>query len=267
MASRLSLAPYAPGVVPVGFDSYRRGSVRGWVWAEARSWLTSVLGADQTLYEWAASMEARTEFRGRGRVYSVPAPLPGPSGADQWAVRHYFRGGAMAMHMVDRYLRLGHPRPWRELAASEAARSRGVRTPAVVGAAVYLDGACYRADLVTEVVPHARTLATVLFEQDGSRGWAVAMSRAGALIRRLAESGVFHVDLNAHNILLPDDASADAIVVDLDRARILRRASASASEKMQARLTRSIVKVGTPTGEHLRDSEIQAALARRWEGE
>jgi hypothetical protein len=29
---------------------------------------------------------------------------------------------------------------------------------------------------------------------------------------------------------------------------------------MQIRLTRSIVKIGTPTGEHLRDAEIAAAL-------
>ncbi|MDA0327504.1 MAG: hypothetical protein O2958_00625 [Gemmatimonadetes bacterium] len=225
-----------------------------------------MFGEDKTLYEWAASVETRSEFRGRGRVYSVPAPVLGPSGAKHWAVRHYFRGGAMAMHMVDRYLRLGHPRPWRELAASEAARSRGVRTPAVVAAAVYLDGACYRADLVTEVVSNARTLATTLFEQDGTRGWAVAMSRAGALIRTLSDSGVFHIDLNAHNILLPDDPNEDALVVDLDRARILRRSSDSASERMRARLTRSIVKVGTPTGEHLRDSEIRTALARRVSG-
>jgi hypothetical protein len=57
-----------------------------------------------------------------------------------------------------------------------------------------------------------------------------------------------------------DDPGDEPWVVDLDRARILRRPSASAADRMQVRLTRSIVKVGTPTGEHLRHAEIEAAL-------
>jgi len=114
-------------------------------------------------------------------------------------------------------------------------------------------------------VPGARTLANTLLHHDGTRSWLVAMARAGDLIRQLAELGVFHVDLNAHNILLTEGPDAESFVVDLDRARILRRPSSRAGERMQARLTRSIVKIGTPTGEHLRDSEIETALARRVE--
>jgi len=166
----------------------------------------------------------------------------------------------MAMHMEDRYLRVGRPRPFRELEASCLARGRGIRTPAVVAGATYLDGPYYRCDLVTEVVPGVRTLADLLHQHDGTRGWLVTMARAGTLVRALAEAGVFHIDLNARNILMADDPTDDAWVVDLDRARILPRASSSASERMQIRLTRSIVKIGTPTGEHLRDAEIAAAL-------
>ena len=166
----------------------------------------------------------------------------------------------MAMHMEDRYLRVGRPRPFRELEASCLARGRGIRTPAVVAGATYLDGPYYRCDLVTEVVPGVRTLADLLHQHDGTRGWFVTMARAGTLLRALAEAGVFHIDLNARNILMADDPTDDAWVVDLDRARILPRASSSASERMQIRLTRSIVKIGTPTGEHLRDAEIAAAL-------
>ena len=166
----------------------------------------------------------------------------------------------MAMHMEDRYLRVGRARPFRELTASAAARARGVQTPAIVAGATYGDGVYYRCDLVTEVVPEVLTLADHLHEHDGTRGWLVAMARAGALIRLLAETGIFHVDLNARNVLLSLDESEAAWVVDLDRARVLAKASSAAAERMQIRLTRSIIKIGTPTGEPLRDAEIEQAL-------
>jgi 3-deoxy-D-manno-octulosonic acid kinase len=163
--------------------------------------------------------------------------------------------------MADRYLRAGRPRPFRELAASVEARDRGIRTPAVVAGATYADGLYYRCDLVTEWVPDAPTLADVLQREDGTRGWLVAMAAAGELARELARAGIFHVDLNARNILLGEDGSR--WVIDLDRARVLRGSSETVGERMVARLTRSIVKIGTPTGEHLSDREVQAALERR----
>lgn len=228
----------------------------------AAEWIDGVMGEGTTLHGWAESRPERTTFAGRGQVYAVPAPLNGPDGRARWAVRHYRRGGAMAMHMVDRYLRVGRPRPFREITASDVARSRGVRTPAVVAGAVYPDGIYYRCDLATEVVPDVRTLADMLHEHDGTRGWLVSMARAGALIRDLADAGVFHVDLNARNILLSDDPDDEAWVVDLDRARILTRPSESMGERMRIRLTRSVVKIGTPTGERLADSEVDRALTR-----
>lgn len=169
----------------------------------------------------------------------------------------------MASYLDDRYLRLGRPRPFRELTASAAARARGVATPAVLAGAVYPAGLYYRCDLVTEVVPGAATLAEALHETDGTRGWLEAMGAAGGLVDELGDAGVFHVDLNAHNILFEEGDFARTRVVDLDRARILRRPSEGAKERMRARLTRSIVKVGTPTGERLGDREVLDALKRR----
>ena len=197
-------------------------------------------------------------MQGRGNVYVIPAPAPGPDARDRWVVRHYHRGGAMAAHMEDRYLRLGRLRPWRELAAVAEARARGVPTPAVVCGAVYLDGHTYTADLVTEFVADTTTLADALHRYDGTRDWTEALGRAAELIDRLAEAGVLHVDLNAHNILLRQGEAA--WVVDLDRARILPGPSRGAGDRMRARLVRSILKIGTPTGEALSVPEVEAAL-------
>ena len=103
---------------------------RAMVTTTAAAWAADALGDPGGVYGWAGRQEGRTDFMGRGPVYVVPAQVPGPDGRDQWAVRHYRRGGAMAMHMGDRYLRMGRARPFREADASVAARGRGVRTPA-----------------------------------------------------------------------------------------------------------------------------------------
>ncbi len=231
-------------------------------WAGAVDWAVGVLETE-TLYEWASVQSERVDFPGRGRVHAVPAPVSGPERRTHWAVRHYRRGGAMAMHMEDRYMRGGTPRPFREIAAIEASRRRGIRTPAPIAGATYVENVSYRCDLVTEVVPDVRTLADLLHEHDGTRGWLHSMARAGDLIRSLGEAGVYHVDLNARNILMSDDHDEPAWVIDLDRARVLDGASTRAAERMELRLVRSIVKIGTPTGEHLGDRELMKALATR----
>jgi 3-deoxy-D-manno-octulosonic acid kinase len=261
MTQPRTLALHTPRGVQEGYETRSTASTRAVVWKGAGGWLDSVLASGATLHEWARSQEDRAEFPGRGRVCSVAAPAAGPDGRERWAVRHFQRGGAVASHMEDRYLRVGRPRPWREVAASTTARARGVRTPAVVCGIAYPDGAFYRADLVTEMIPNARTLADIMLGGD-SPDLIIALARSGELIRRLADAGVFHVDLNARNILLTEEPGAEAFVIDLDRARILQRLSASARGRMQARLVRSIVKIGSPTGEGLGRSEIEAALNR-----
>jgi len=252
----------ASASTPAGFVHRHHSGGVALTWAAVSDWVHDILQAD-TLHGWAGHHSDRIDFAGRGRVHSVPAPHSGPQGRARWAVRHYHRGGAMAMHMEDRYLRWGTPRPLREIAAIEASRSRGIRTPAPVVGVTYDHNMWYRCDLATEVVPHVRTLIDMLHEHDGTRGWLKSMARAGDVIRSLAASGIYHVDLNARNILLSDDPAEPGWVVDLDRARVLRGPSTRAAERMELRLIRSIVKIGTPTGEHLGDRELMRALATR----
>ncbi|MGB1779722.1 MAG: lipopolysaccharide kinase InaA family protein [Longimicrobiales bacterium] len=252
----------ASAPTPDGYLRRRHPGGDAVTWAAAADWAEGVLEND-TLHGWASRQSDRVDFPGRGQVHSVPAPLPGPESRMRWAVRHYRRGGAIAMHMEDRYMRGGTPRPFREIAAIEASRARGIRTPAPVAGATYVQNVSYRCDLVTEAVPDVRTLADLLHDHDGTRGWLRSMARAGDLIRLLGEAGVYHVDLNARNILLSDDHGEPAWVVDLDRARVLDGPSTRAAERMELRLVRSIVKIGTPTGEHLGDQEVMRALATR----
>jgi 3-deoxy-D-manno-octulosonic acid kinase len=196
-------------------------------------------------------------LEGRGRVAVVPDPVaPSDGGADRWVVRHYHRGGSVARLLGDRYLRVGEPRPFRELRVLEAVRARGVPAPEPVGAAVYPAGPFYRGDLVTRWVPASVDLASLLFNPmrpspvegpveetaghpvgaDSGGGLAAdpagdtrlaAMRATGRLVRLLHDRGVAHPDLNLKNVLLVSPAGAaragrepEAVILDLDRTRL-----------------------------------------------
>lgn len=186
-------------------------------------------------------------------------------------VRHYHRGGAIAPVLGDRYLRLGTPRPMRELEVGWALEERGVPTPAHIGAAVYPAGIWYRGDLVTRYVAGSRDLAAVLFpgrslEGEGRGGRSdkpgasgseapdpgAAMRATGVLFRQLHGAGVIHPDLNLKNILIRGTGEeVEALVLDLDGARLRDAVSRAARTRMVARFWRSARKWQRATGQEL----------------
>ncbi len=213
-----------------------------------------------SLFEWAASRPGAQRLDGRGAAYRVLLE------AGDWLVRHYRRGGAMAVHLGDRYVRLGRPRPIRELEASDAARARGVPTPMVVAAVVYPAGAVYRGDIAVQFIPGSRTLADAWFgggNEDGGgsgpageRDAAAARGRAawaaGAAIRLAHEGGLVHPDLNLRNILLAEtDDGLRGYILDLDGARVVTTVGASARRRMIRRFWRSARKWEAKTGQSL----------------
>jgi tRNA A-37 threonylcarbamoyl transferase component Bud32 len=251
--------------LPAGYEAVRPPGVEAFAWAAATGWLALALRDGPTLHEWA-ERHATDSHAGRGPVHLVAAALPGPDESPRWAVRHYRRGGAAAPLLGDRYWKAGRTRPERELEASLHARSRGVRTPAVIAGAVYRAGSSavaglYRADLVTEWVPGARSLANVLSDAGGHA--TDALLRAGGAVRALERAGVMHPDLNAGNIVL--DVRDDAWVLDLDRCRRLRHPSARAGAAMLRRLERSLRKLAPTRGRPL-SREERGALRAGFEG-
>lgn len=226
-----------------------------------------------TLYGWASAHPERRGLGGRSQALRVPAPRPGGDG-QAWVVRHYVRGGSVAAPLLgDRYLRLGTPRPFAELRASERARARGVRTPRVLAAASYPAGLFRRGDLVTEWLPEAVDLAAAVFGGEGGVGGlggeggsdrdvSRMLETAGALVRELTMAGVEHVDLNARNVLLRQrDGGLEGWVLDLDRARLHPEAVVSAGARMLARLERSLAKVAAAAGTSFPQA-LRAALRR-----
>jgi tRNA A-37 threonylcarbamoyl transferase component Bud32 len=142
--------------------------------------------------------------------------------------------------------------------ASLHARAHGVSTPAVIAGAVYPAGSWgragfYTADLVTELVPRARSLADILL--GGAPGGPSALRRAGRLVRSLERAGILHRDMSAANVVL--DEAGDAWVVDLDRA-LLRPGSGQVGAVMLERLERSLHKLDRTHGRSLAPDERRA---------
>ena len=159
----------------------------------------------------------------------------------------------MAGLLGDRYLRVGEPRPLREFRVLQRVRELGVPTAGPVGAAAYGAGAFYRGDLVTEWVPDTADLAATLFgaaqldepaaRPAGRAEPVAAMEAAGRLVRLLHERGIVHPDLNLKNILIRNGAGAPrALILDLDRARLVGRLPERARTMMLARFERSLGK-------------------------
>jgi hypothetical protein len=226
-----------------------------------------------TLMAAAEADPAAVRLEGRGRVARAPAP---EGGDGSWVVRHYHRGGAAAGLLGDRYLRVGVPRPLRELELLEAVRRLGVPAPAPIGAAVYRAGAFYRGDLVTRWVPDSTDLATVLFGAGASppapamANPHAAVAATGRLVRLLHERGVEHRDLNLKNILIipgpgrPTSPDPRALVLDLDRARLHAGGVPAGTRKaMIDRFWRSARKWERRTGRSL-PASLEAAFEGRY---
>jgi len=262
-------------ILPPGFVEIRAAGARAIAVPDAAGWVHMTLRAGDTLHGWAERRPDRETLLGRGRVLVVPAPVAGPRGAGRWAVRHYRRGGAVARHLDDRYVRLGTPRCLREAVASCAARRRGVPTPEVLAAAIYPRGWYYRADLVTRMVESARTLASVLFgapdvhgepgrggERADPRARREALRAAGWLVARLEALRVVHPDVHARNVLVVEHRGVvRPLVLDLDLAKTLPLSLPPPGPAMRRRLERSLRKLGRRAGCRLDRVEWDALRA------
>ncbi len=160
-------------------------------------------------------------------------------GARHWVLRHYFRGGTVAKLLGDRYLWTGEARtrPFRELRMLADLRAEGLPVPVPVAARYERNGLLYRGDLITERIPDARPLSVWLEEAPLP---AQAWRAIGLCLREFYDLGVWHADLNAHNVLL--DSSGNVSVIDFDRAR-RRKPGPALSGKNLGRLAHSLDKL------------------------
>jgi 3-deoxy-D-manno-octulosonic acid kinase len=168
---------------------------------------------------------------GRGQAFRVH----GSFGVG--ALRHYRRGGMTGTLWQDRYWFTGveRTRSFRELRLLATLQARGLPVPMPLACRFLRSGLIYRADILTAWLPGANPLSAHV-----QTAVLRDFSAVGAMLRAFHAQGLWHADLNAHNILLTDAGPA---LIDFDRCRIRALQSEWQAQNL-ARLLRSLTKLG-----------------------
>jgi 3-deoxy-D-manno-octulosonic acid kinase len=167
----------------------------------------------------------------------------------------------VAALLGDHYLwtRADRTRSFREFRLLALLHDKGLPVPPPIAARYTRAGLRYRADLLTCRILDAQTLAERLAAGRLDAGLA---GQVGALVARFHREGVWHADLNAHNVLIAPDG---LYLLDFDRGR-MRPPQRNWQQANLDRLRRSLLKLGA-AGDGLPafEAKLWAPLLERYE--
>ncbi len=217
-----------------GFASFRAGRktlyLRDSLAGDAPSILASFAALDHTHARGAGNRQSGFVIK--------------PTGGPDIFVRRGRRGGLM--HFINRDLYFGlRPRPLMELAVALEAARRGVPIAEPLGVVIEsLAPGVYRGAMLTQAMA-GTTLWEVLLTDDDSRVRSFLIEEARRVIDLMHEVGLFHDDLNLHNLFVTRQAESFTIVIlDLDKARLYSKPLNSQLRRLNLdRLARSAHKL------------------------
>ncbi len=153
-------------------------------------------------------------------------------------LRHYRRGGMVRSVSEQRYLWCGlkRTRAWREFAVLCELEEKGLPAPIPYACQVERLGMSYQASLITYYLSGSTLAEHVCTATLKAEYW----QSVGRCIRAFHDHGVYHADLNAHNILLHEGKVS---LIDFDRAVISRTHRESRYKSNLQRLKRSLGKI------------------------
>jgi Lipopolysaccharide kinase (Kdo/WaaP) family len=166
------------------------------------------------------------------------------------------RGGLIASILSDVYVGMT-PRPLNELAVTIEAMRRGIPVAEPMGAMVeWIGPALYRGFFLTRAV-RGMTLWEFVQTDDDPTVRHHVLEQARAAIDTMHNKGVFHADLNLHNLLVTRARdSFTVIIIDLDKSRLFDGPlSVAMRHANAARLIRSARKLD-PSGKFLDASSL-----------
>jgi len=146
--------------------------------------------------------------QGRGTTYFVAHHQ------QQWVLKHYYRGGLVGKIITDSYWFTGYKntRAGREFLLLNTLAKLGLPAPKPIAYKIAKSALTYRADILTSRINHAQDLVAILSKQTIT---ADVWGKIGACIKSFHHHGIYHHDLNAHNILIDDDEKV--WLIDFDR--------------------------------------------------
>ena len=133
--------------------------------------------------------------------------------------RHYRRGGILGRIIKDTYIGMAPTasRAMQEFGLLRWARLWGLPVPRPLAANYEkIGGFRYKADLITEEIPGAESLASALTRR---RLDLTTWQAIGGVLHRLHRRQIYHADLNCHNLLI--DPQARVWVIDFDKSHVL----------------------------------------------
>lgn len=154
-------------------------------------------------------------------------------------LRHYRRGGMVRRFSEKSYFWQGlqNTRAWREFDVLCALEKKGLPSPRPYACQVKRKGLVYSATLITRYLKGITLAERICSAPLTQEQW----SAIGRCISQFHAAGVYHADLNAHNILY--DESGHVSIIDFDRATINPAESRSRLENNLKRLYRSLQKI------------------------
>jgi 3-deoxy-D-manno-octulosonic acid kinase len=178
--------------------------------------------------------------QGRGTTWFVEHDTANENSVikSQWVLRHYYRGGLIGKIINDKYFFTGqkNTRAACEYKLLNILQALELPAPQPVAFQVVRQGLFYQADLLSSRIEHAQDLVAILSEQEiMAQTWL----EIGKVIRRFHNAGIYHHDLNSHNILL--DENNKVWLIDFDRGE-QRTVSSHWQQANMARLLRSFEK-------------------------
>jgi hypothetical protein len=159
-------------------------------------------------------------------------------------VRINRRGGLIHFLLKDLYLGTGG-RPLRELAVAAEARRRGIAVAEPIGAMIeWVAPTIYRSMFLTRALA-GMTLWEFLRTDDDAFVRSHVIERARQALDTMHRLGLFHADLNLHNLFVTKSRESFAIaILDLDQAQLFQGpVPARMSARNLARLRQSVRKL------------------------
>ncbi|MUI52534.1 3-deoxy-D-manno-octulosonic acid kinase [Aliivibrio fischeri] len=166
------------------------------------------------------------------------------------ALRHYRRGGLFGKIIKDHYIFIGweKSRSYQEFQLLKTLKEAGVNVPKPIAARTIKRTFCYQADLLSEKIPNAQDLVSILQEKPLSKEM---YQKIGNEIRKMHAAQVNHTDLNIHNILIDDN---DKVwIIDFDKC--YQQKGDDWKKGNWDRLKRSFVKEVTKRNIHWNEEE------------
>lgn len=155
--------------------------------------------------------------QGRGTTWFVKYIHEINQDEKHWVLRHYFRGGLIGKMIRDSYFFTSqkNTRAAKEFALLAHMQTVMLPAPKPIAYRISRHALFYRADLLSSRIENAQDLVAILTKQSITDQTWFAI---GETIKAFHAQGIYHHDLNAHNILI--DGDNKLWLIDFDQGEI-----------------------------------------------